>query len=80
MFGKSRVFLIAAAVMGTFLWGGISQGETLQEAVKYTIDTNPDVRAGAYNRLARDQEVRQAFSAYYPTFDVIGGIGYLDAE
>lgn len=80
MFGKARIFFIVASVLGVCAWGVAPQAETLQEAVKYTIDTNPDVRAGAYNRLARDQEVRQAFSAYYPTFDVIGGIGYLDAD
>lgn len=80
MFGKARVFCIVASVLGVCAWGTVSQAETLQEAIKYTIDTNPDIRAGAYNRLARDQEVRQAFSAYYPSFNVIGGIGYLDAE
>ncbi|MDH3327944.1 MAG: TolC family outer membrane protein [Desulfobulbaceae bacterium] len=80
MFGKARILCIVATAIGVLAWGGVSQAESLQEAVKYTIDTNPDIRAGAYNRLARDQEVRQAFSAYYPTFDVVGGIGYLDAE
>lgn len=79
MFGRARIVCIAAAALGLIAWGPVSQAETLQEAAKYTIETNPDVRAGAYNRLARDQEVRQAFSAYYPTFDVVGGIGYLDS-
>lgn len=80
MFGKARIFCIVAAALGAFAWGSLAGAETLQEAVKYTIDTNPDVRAGAYNRLARDQEVRQAFSAYYPSLDVVGGIGYTDAD
>jgi adhesin transport system outer membrane protein len=81
MFGKISTFCIATAVLGVFAaGGGVTRAETLEEAVAYTINTNPDVRAGAYNRLARDQEVRQAFSAYYPTFNVIGGIGYMDAE
>ncbi|MDW7773509.1 MAG: TolC family outer membrane protein [Desulfobulbaceae bacterium] len=80
MNGEVRNICIVAAVLGLFFCGSVSQAETLQEAVGYTIRTNPEIRAGAYNRLARDQEVRQAFSAYYPTFDVMGGIGYLDAE
>lgn len=80
MFGKVRILSIAAIALGGFVWGTVSQAESLQDAVKYTIETNPDVRAGAYNRLARDQEVKQAFSAYYPTFSVVGGAGYLDAN
>ncbi len=80
MFHMVRIFCLTTVVLGLFAWGSTSLAETLQEAVKYVIETNPDVRAGAYNRLARDQEVRQAFSAYLPSFDVIGGVGYTDAE
>jgi len=82
MFGKARILCMTAAALGMFAWGwgSTSQAETLQEAVQYMIETNPDVRAGAYNRLARDQEVRQAFSAYLPSFDVVGGVGYTDAD
>ena len=80
MFGKARICCMVAAALGVFAWGGMVQAETLQEAVKYTVETNPDVREGAYNRLARDQEVKQAFADYLPTFDVVGGVGYLDAD
>lgn len=53
-----------------FLWGGASaSGETLEEAIKYVLQTNPDIRAAAYNRLARDQEVIQAKGGYLPTLD-----------
>lgn len=49
--------------------------ETLGEAVMHTLETNPQVRAVHHNRLARDQEVVQAKSGYYPTLDFSAGIG-----
>jgi adhesin transport system outer membrane protein len=44
------------------------------------IDTHPDVRSAIHNRLARDQEVRQARSGYFPTVDFEAGAGrnYVD--
>lgn len=57
-----------------------SPAETLQDAVKNMLNTNPDVRSAAHNRLARDEEVRQARSGYLPTLDVQAGAGkdYVD--
>lgn len=57
-----------------------SRAETLQDAVKTMLNTNPDVRSAAHNRLARDEEVRQARSGYLPTLDVQAGAGkdYVD--
>lgn len=52
-----------------------SYGETLQEAVQEIINTNPDVRSVAYNRLARDQEVIQAESDYLPKVELQLGVG-----
>lgn len=57
-----------------------SYGETLQEAVREIINTNPNVRTVAYNRLAREQEVVQAKSGYFPKIDVQLGAGYDDVE
>ncbi len=51
------------------------RGETLREAVRTMIATNPDVLAAGYNRLARDQEVRQARSGYFPVLDLTAGVG-----
>jgi adhesin transport system outer membrane protein len=59
--------IVSAVVL---LWGGgNAQGETLEEAIKYVLQTNPDIRASAYNRLAKDQEVIQAKGGYLPTLD-----------
>ena len=63
--------------LGMFLFsGGFAQSESLKEAIDQVMKTNPQVRAQAYNRLARDQEKRQAVSGYYPTLDVTAGSGY----
>lgn len=67
------------------LWSGLAfapgvGAETVQDAVKHLINSNPDVRAAAHNRLARDQEVKQARSGYFPTLDFESGAGkdYVD--
>jgi adhesin transport system outer membrane protein len=60
--------------------GGFSHAETLQEAVEEMLTSNPDVLTVKYNRLARDQEVRQARSGYLPQLDFIGGVGVQDIE
>lgn len=65
---------------GFLLVGAAAQGETLPEAVGEVISTNPQVRAQAYNRLARDQEVRQAMGGYYPTLDFVAGAGSEDFQ
>ncbi len=56
------------------------QGETLVEAVENVVATNPDVRGPAYNRLAREQEVVQAQSGYYPKLDIEGGLGHTEVQ
>ncbi len=56
------------------------QGETLMEAVEGVVATNPDVRGPAYNRLAREQEVVQAESGYYPKLDIEGGMGRTEVQ
>jgi outer membrane protein, adhesin transport system len=63
-----RYMIVAGLIV--CLWGsGSASGETLEEAIKYVLQTNPDIRAAAYNRLARDQEVNQAKGGYLPTLD-----------
>ena len=68
-------FLAALSLLGSFALCPAVSAETLQEAVKRTIESNPDVRAVAHNRLARDQEVKQARSGFFPTADVEAGAG-----
>ncbi len=54
----------------------IVQAETLQDAVKYLLKADPEVRAQSYNRMAKDLEVRQAKAGYLPTIDLYAGTGY----
>jgi adhesin transport system outer membrane protein len=57
--------------MGMLMTGtGVAQAETLQDAVRFMLQSNPDVRAQSYNRMAREKEVRQAKAGYLPTIDV----------
>ncbi len=49
---------------------------SLQDAIKNTLSTNPEVQRAAKQRLARDQEVRQARGGYYPDLDLTAGVGY----
>ena len=66
-------------VVGVLMLGsGSAQGETLQDAVKHMLQTNPEIKAVSYNRLARDQQVIQAQGGYFPTLDVShsSGIDY----
>jgi len=53
-------------------------GETIQDAVKSVLQNHPDVTAAAYNRLARDQEVRQAMSDFFPKIDSSLSKGYVN--
>lgn len=63
--------------LGVFLiMGGQAQGETLAEAIDQVIKTNPQVRSQVHNRLARDQEVTQAQSGYWPVLDVNAAAGF----
>lgn len=68
---KSIFKFVVVVAVGVLLWGGgNAHGETLEEAIRFVLQTNPDIRAVAYNRLARDQEVVQAKGGYFPTLDV----------
>lgn len=49
--------------------------ETLDEVVRHTLSTNPDVLEKINTRISVDKEVRQAKAGYYPTIDLNAGIG-----
>jgi adhesin transport system outer membrane protein len=54
---------------------GLANAETISEAINELIRTNPEVRAIAYQRLSRDEQVRQARADYYPRLDFMAGTG-----
>jgi adhesin transport system outer membrane protein len=72
VFNKHLVLLTTVIL---FMCGGVASGETLQDAIKYMLQTNPEIKAASYNRLAKDQEVSQAKAGYYPSLGVSSGVG-----
>jgi len=76
---KSTVRFLGIVTLGILIFGsGYAQAESLQDAVHYMLQTNPEIKALAYNRLARDQEVTQARAGYLPTLDISYGAGVVD--
>ncbi len=70
------VKLVSTTVIGGALFcGNQVQSETIQEAVSTMLQTNPEVRSSAYNRLGRDEEVRQARAGYLPEVNFTAGYG-----
>ena len=67
---QTRKFLAVLALGMLMSWTGTAQAETLQDAVRFMLQSNPDVRAQYYNRMAREKEVRLAKAGYLPTIDV----------
>jgi len=80
MSGKVRSFIVAAAVIGLLQGTGVSHGETLQEAVQNMIETHPQLRSVVYNRLARDQEIKQARAGYFPELGMNAWSGIRDYD
>ena len=78
---KLTVRYLGALTLGALIAGtGSAHAETLQEAVHYMLQTNPDVKSIAYNRLARDEEVKQARAGYLPSLDISYGAGIVDQD
>jgi adhesin transport system outer membrane protein len=72
---------LGVAVIGTLIFcSGYAQAETLQDAVQHMLQTNPEIKSLAYNRLARDQEITQARAGYWPIIDVAYGAGVEDQD
>jgi adhesin transport system outer membrane protein len=76
-FSKVAVIVIAGMLM---LGNGYVQAETLPEAIQQVLVTHPDIKAAAYGRQARDQEVVQARGGYYPTLDATMNWGFLQQD
>lgn len=72
----SKVVLIVFLVI--FIKGVDARAETLQDAVKSVLQNNPDITSAAYNRLAREQEVRQAMADFFPKIDAGLSAGYVN--
>lgn len=75
MKGMKQSALLSLVLLGGLSIGTTCQAETIQDAVKTMVATNPDIRAAAHNRLGRDEEVRQARAGFLPSLDFEAGAG-----
>ncbi|MFC1895925.1 TolC family outer membrane protein [Thermodesulfobacteriota bacterium] len=76
-----KTFLMYLGILGMgilFLVNGSAFAETLQDAVSHMLQTNPSIKEISYKRLARDQEVIQAKSGYYPSLDLYSGYSFTE--
>jgi adhesin transport system outer membrane protein len=76
----NRFRLVKNGVMGLFCSALILpmsvNSQSLEQAVAYTFDTHPDLRA-AYTRFkVSEKQVDQAEAGYWPTINATAGIGY----
>ena len=61
---------------GTIFLPAIANSQSLEQAVAFTFDTHPELRA-AYTRFkVSEKQVDQAEAGYWPTIDATAGIGY----
>ncbi|WP_022940780.1 TolC family outer membrane protein [Psychromonas hadalis] len=61
---------------GVLFLPNLVNSQSLEQAVAYTFDTHPELRA-AYTRFkVSEKQVEQAESGYWPTIDATAGIGY----
>ncbi|HEY7865863.1 MAG TPA: TolC family protein, partial [Psychromonas sp.] len=71
--GKKRsvVTLCSAAILSANI-----HSQSLEQAVAYTLDTAPQLRATYTHFKVKEKQVEQAESGYFPTIDATGGYGY----
>lgn len=77
---KTCVFSLPIFAFVFFAVIGTVSAETLQEAVRYLLETNPEVRTVVYNRLARDHQVTQARAGYFPEVGFMAGAGFQEVD
>ena len=67
-----RALLASAAVAITM---PPASAGTIRDTIQATLDTSPDVGIVKSNRLAVDQELRQARAGYLPSLDARAAVG-----
>lgn len=55
---------------------GAATAETLQDAIQYTVNENPEIQSAKSERLAVEQEISQVKAGYFPTVDIAVGAGW----
>ncbi|RLV60294.1 channel protein TolC [Parashewanella curva] len=71
---KKQTGMVVGVVAG--LVPLFAQGQSLEQAVAHTLDTNPQIRI-AYNRFkVRKEQSNQSFGGYLPNVELTAGYGY----
>ena len=75
----------ANAVKGLLIlplaFGSIStQAIDVRDVIYQTLDSNPRVLAELRQANARERQVRQALAGYYPTIDLVAGVGFQERD
>jgi len=52
-----------------------ANSQSLEQAVAYALDTNPEIHAAFTRFKVSEKQVEQAEAGYFPTLDATGGIG-----
>lgn len=60
----------------SLLTGGVAHATTLEQAIKQTLTSHPQVSASANSRYSADQDLRAAQGGYLPSLDVTAGTGW----
>jgi len=69
---KGVIALLCSAILSP----SIGNAQSLEQAVAFSFDTNPELRA-AYTRFkVTEKQIDQAQAGYLPTIDATAGIGY----
>ncbi len=69
---KKSIGLICAAMLTPMTLNA----QSLEQAVAYTLDTHPEIRAAYTHFKVNEKQVEQAQAGYLPTLDLTAGYGY----
>jgi adhesin transport system outer membrane protein len=58
----------------------VANAQSLEQAIAYSLDTHPDIRAAYSQFKVYEKQVEQAEAGYFPTIDLTGGIGYENTD
>ena len=58
----------------------LSNAQSLEQAVAYSLDTDPDIRVAYTQFKVSEKLVEQAEAGYFPTIDLTGGIGHENTD
>jgi len=78
MNSKSKKLTAVAAAL--IVLCGSAAAESLPLVVFKTLADHPEIRAEISRQEARQQELKQAEAGYYPTVDLLAGVGYENSK